>query len=454
MNVSEQRSPSPALPGTLSPGERGRVAIIGAGWAGCAAALTLARAGTRVTVFEAAKIAGGRARRVEKDDRSFDNGQHLLLGAYTRSLAIIRSLHGDQIDQVIDQRPLALVAALGNAEPIAIQAQRLPAPFHLLHALLSAKGLSLTEKISVCAWCAKTLYGKFDESLTPALTVAELIADHPRRARAWLWEPLCVAALNTPAERASARVFVEVLRRAFLGDNTASDLVIPRVDLSALLPEPALQEIVKLGGEIRLSEVVNSIEANDQRVKISLRETEETFDRVIVATGPQHIERLFSTAPNSIGRISELFNFSYEPISTLHYEFTAGINPESLPMLMLDGEPGQWLFAHRLKNGIVRASVVISAHHRNESADDLLRDGLAQLRRSFAVPNPIWQQLITEKRATYSCTPEQSFRLRALPKSIERVHFAGDWCVPELPATLESAVIAGENAANVILHSM
>jgi hydroxysqualene dehydroxylase len=435
-----------------------KIAIIGAGWAGCAAALTLARAGTRVTVLEAAKIAGGRARRVEKDDRSFDNGQHLLLGAYTRSLAMIRSLHGERFSDVIDQRPLALVAALGNAEPIAIQAQRLPAPFHLLHALLSATGLSLTEKISVCAWCAKTLYGTFDETLTPTLTVAELIAEQPRRAKAWLWEPLCVAALNTPAERASARVFVEVLRRAFLGDNVASDLVIPRVDLSALLPEPALEEVTRLGGDVRFGESVNAVVANQSNVRLSLRtngeEREEFFDHVVVATGPQHIERLFSSSPNAIGRISELFDFSYEPISTLHYEFSAGIDPESSPMLMLDGEPGQWLFTHRLKNGTVRVSVVISAHHRSEAADDLLRDGLAQLRKSFALPNPIWQQVITEKRATYSCTPEQSAKLRALPKSIGRVHFAGDWCVPELPATLESAVIAGENAALAILNAI
>jgi hydroxysqualene dehydroxylase len=432
------------------------VAIIGAGWAGCAAALTLARAGMHVKVFEAAKVAGGRARRVEKDERSFDNGQHLLLGAYARSLAMIRSLHGERYSEVVEQRPLALVAAPGNAEPIAIQAKRLPAPFHLLHALLSAKGLTLSEKLSVCAWCAKTLYGTFNESLTPTLTVAQLIAEQPRRARAWLWEPLCVAALNTPAERASARVFVEVLRRAFLGDNAASDLVIPRVDLSALLPEPALEEVARLGGDVRFGESVNAVVGSEANVKLSLRanseERDEYFDHVIVATGPQHIERLFSQSSDSIGRIADLFNFSYEPISTLHYEFSAGIDPESSPMLMLDGEPGQWLFSHRLANGRVRASVVISAHHRNESADDLLRDGLAQLRRSYAVPNPIWQQLITEKRATYSCTPSQSAKLRTMPASIGRVHFAGDWCVPELPATLESAVIAGENAAREVLR--
>jgi hydroxysqualene dehydroxylase len=446
-----------------------KIAVIGAGWAGCAAALTLQRNAAHpastsgdlqrrlhVTVFEAAKIAGGRARRVQKDERSFDNGQHLLLGAYTRSLAMMRSLHGASIDKVIDQRPLALVAAPGNAQQVAVRAGRLPAPLHLLHAMLSARGLSIADKLQICAWCAKTLYGSIDETKIAKLTVAELIADQPRRAKLWLWEPLCVAALNTPAERASARVFIEVLRRSFLGDNAASDLVIPRVDLSALLPEPALAEIAKRGGDVRLGQVVMNVAARDGKCIVTTRETESEiaheFDHVVIATGPQHVDRLLALSAQEIGRLSDLFNISYEPISTLHYEFSAGVDPESSPMLMLDGEPGQWLFTHRLKNGRVRASVVISAHHREESADELLRDGLAQLRKSFALPNPIWQQLITEKRATYSCTPKQSAMLRTLPKSIGKIHFAGDWCVPELPATLESAVIAGENAANEVIR--
>ena len=66
-----------------------RVAVVGGGWAGCAAAVTLAEAGVRVTLFEQAKTLGGRARRVALDGIALDNGQHLLIGAYRQTLALM-----------------------------------------------------------------------------------------------------------------------------------------------------------------------------------------------------------------------------------------------------------------------------------------------------------------------------------------------------------------------------
>ena len=119
-----------------------RVAVIGAGWAGAAAALTLARAGRQVTVFEATKTMGGRARVVDKDGRQFDNGQHLLLGAYGRSLALIGSLH-NSIDDAILRLPLGLNTAPGVASPLCMRAPNVAAPLHLLLAIATARGLSI-----------------------------------------------------------------------------------------------------------------------------------------------------------------------------------------------------------------------------------------------------------------------------------------------------------------------
>lgn len=429
-----------------------RVAVIGAGWAGAAAAVVLARAGISVAVFEAAKVAGGRARKVEQGVRTFDNGQHLLLGAYDRSVALISSLH-PCIDDVLLRLPLTLRTAPFSRLGLGIAAPNLPAPLHLLAAIGGASGLSISDKLMMISWTKRYLGGQV---VPPEATVADLIADQPEAARHLLWEPLCIAALNTSAMTASAVVFVEILRRAFSGHPRASDLLIPRVDLSVLLPEPALIEVGECGNDVFLSTPVTKVMPNESGVAVVTNQSAQFFDRVVIATGPQHVSRLLETEPTAAPLVHALRELTYEPITTIHFEFvcaTPDIDTSS-PMFMLDGEPGQWLFWQRRSNGQWRASVVISAHHRNDTDTVLSLKALAQLRRSYQLPDPVWFRAITEKRATYSCTPAQTRLLASLPKKIGQLMLAGDWCVPELPATLEAAVISGENAAKSIINDV
>jgi hydroxysqualene dehydroxylase len=60
-----------------------RVAVIGAGWAGLAAAVEATQRGNVVTLFEMAPQVGGRAREVMWGGTALDNGQHILIGAYS-----------------------------------------------------------------------------------------------------------------------------------------------------------------------------------------------------------------------------------------------------------------------------------------------------------------------------------------------------------------------------------
>lgn len=428
-----------------------KVAVIGAGWAGAAAALTLARAGTQVTVFEAAKAVGGRARGIEKDGHNFDNGQHLLLGAYERSLSMISSLHAN-VDQVLLRVPLALDTAPATPSPLKLRAPRVMAPLNLLLAIVMAQGLSLSDKLSTLLWSVSHLRLPMPPGLmTDGATVSDVLASQPEPVRRLLWEPLCIAALNTPPETASARVFIDVLRLAFMASSDASDLIIPRLNLSQLLPTPALAEVTRLGGEFRVGQPVISITQNEKKMTVLTRDGALEFDRVVIATGPQHVARLLGEDAASQQVAVTLSNLQYEPITTLIFEFSWATPTPSTGMLMLGGDPGQWLFWQQLGNGHRRASVVISAHHRSQTEDELTAQTLAQLQRSYALPVPTWHLVITEKRATYACTPRQRGLLVDLPKQIGKLYFAGDWCFPELPATLEAAVISGEKAAQLIL---
>lgn len=453
-----------------------RIAVIGGGWAGAAAALTLTRAGRYVHVFEASRIPGGRARAISHDDRVYDNGQHLLLGAYQRSLALIASVQ--PLERSVTRLPLSLRAVGNGAQQLALTTPPLPSPWHLLAAFLSARGLSITDRLATLRWADRVLRSK--QAIAGEATVSTLLATQPAAPRALLWEPLCVAALNTPADIASASVLVEVLRRSFLGERSDSDLIIPSADLSQLFPVPALAEVAGQGSEVTLGTAVRGVRVERApvgrtRYVLDVGDREHAFEQLVIATGPQHVARLLSPLVSNPVAVDALGNqavtaceqvmktlqcLTYEPITTIHFEFLHRGAVRSHPaqvlehaaMLMLDGQPGQWLFWHRLASGHWRASVVISAHRRTEDARSLVDVALRQLRAAWNVPAPVWQTVVTEKRATYACTPANVAALKRLPTAAGHLHFAGDWTYPTLPATLEAAVISGERAAHAIIN--
>ena len=127
------------------------VAVVGGGWAGCAAAVTLARAGFRVALFEKARTLGGRARRVGLNDLTLDNGQHLLIGAYRQTIGAIAAVHGPVRSATLLQRmPLTLMPFAGRrADALALTAWRAPAPLHLALGILAARGMSWRERLAL-----------------------------------------------------------------------------------------------------------------------------------------------------------------------------------------------------------------------------------------------------------------------------------------------------------------
>jgi predicted NAD/FAD-binding protein len=183
---------------------RPTVAVIGAGWAGCAAAIELARTGAQVTLYEAARVPGGRARRIDYQGNALDNGQHILLGAYRDSLRLMRTV-GLQPSQLLLRLPLQMRYPNGIVGMDLISA-RLPAPLHLLIGVLRAKGLTMTDKLSLARFASAARWMGWQ--LNHDCTVTELLHrfEQTDRLIKLMWRPLCIAALNTPPERASAKV--------------------------------------------------------------------------------------------------------------------------------------------------------------------------------------------------------------------------------------------------------
>jgi squalene-associated FAD-dependent desaturase len=426
-----------------------RVAIVGGGWAGMAAAVTLACAARPVTVFEAAQVLGGRARRVVVDDRIVDNGQHLLLGAYAQTLALLRTVHGERAErELFDRRRLHL------EEPgvFRFKTPALPAPWHLGVALLGMRGLPRQDRLATLAFVRRLRRARF--RCAPQLTVGALLTDQPALAVKLLWEPLCLAALNTPVDAASAQIFLNLLRAAFAVHAHDSDLLLPRVDLTALFPAAAAVYVNARAGEVRTEETVTRIAALDNSVAVASHAGEERFAAAIIAVGPHQLAHVLarSASSSASAALAHVATFAYEPIRTTYLQYGRPLGL-SQPMLKLDGDPGQWIIDRGQLGGAPGlAAVVISTDVAAARIDhDALARAIdAQLRRRAPdLPPPVWSQTIAERRATYACTAGLA---RPAPGPLERrLYLAGDYTDPEFPATLEAATRSGVAAARQLL---
>ncbi|MFC5473677.1 hydroxysqualene dehydroxylase HpnE [Paraherbaspirillum soli] len=444
------------------------IAVIGAGWAGCAAAVELARAGRQVTLFEAGRYLGGRARRVEINGSTLDNGQHILLGAYRQSLQLMRTVGIDPSAATL-RLPLQMCYP-ADSGGMTFAAPRLPAPLHLLLALCRARGLKRDDKLALARFSSAARWMGWQ--LNDDCSVSTLLErfNQTERLIQLMWRPLCIAALNTPPEQASAQVFLAVLRDSLGARRSASDMLLPRVNLSGLFPERAAAFIEQRGGSVRHGCHVRQLREypnrHDRRWKLAGNGFSEEFDAVVIATPPDMAANLLSglIAP---ALTSVLRGFSYEPITTCYLQYAADTRLER-PFFALVDRPGstsnsaawgQFVFDRGqldpAQAGLL-AVVISTSSAAIEAGRDMLGQAVAaQLAEVFRQPqlaHPDWIKVISEKRATFACTPGLIRPANRVPE-LDGVMLAGDYTVSDYPATLEAAVRSGMLAAQELLGS-
>ena len=425
------------------------VAIIGGGWAGLAAAITLAEQQVPVKLFESAAQLGGRARRVILKGQPLDNGQHILIGAYRETLHILEQV-GIQIDDACYAPPLTLRVAPN----FQLQAAHLPAPWHLGFGLLRSKGISLPEKLSAMRFLSalKQMHFHVDE----ALAVAKLLEQQRQSARLnqFLWYPLCFAALNTPPIKASAQVFVNVLRDAFFSTRDASRLLLPRRDLGALFPDAASRYLTARGASLNFGLRIQGLDFHQGTFTLHHAHGSEKFTRVISAVAPFHVAKLFEHIPLMQPLIHSLSLWEYQPIYSVYLQYEASLRLP-FPMLGLSKTVSQWVFDRGLTQQPGLLAVVISAQgeHETWSHEVLIQRVQDELRKELGINTlPRWTQVIAEKRATFSCTPQLVRPQNQTP--LPGLCLAGDYTASDYPATLEAAIRSGVNSARLILNSL
>jgi squalene-associated FAD-dependent desaturase len=419
--------------------EMKQLTIVGAGWAGLAAAVAATQVGWHVQLFEAAKTAGGRARSLQQSfaSKPLDNGQHVLIGAYRNTLALMRTV-GLNPDALLRRLPLNLRYANGEG----LSLPDWPTPLNLLAGIGRAQGWPLNDKASLirAAWGWQRT--QFECDLT--WTVAQLCdaSGLSPRLIAQLIEPLCLSALNTPVNEASANVFLRVLHDALLGGTGSSDLLVPRVDLGALLPNACLQWLGARGADIQLSTRVSIAQLEE------LLHTASPDNAVLLACPAWEAARLTADiAPKWAYKCAEL---PHTAIATVYLHCKdEGFKGLLQPMVALHSNteaPAQFLFDKGVlseQHGLL-AAVVSACHTERDALTEQVHD---QVSEQLELSHLEIVQTVVENRATLACTPMLD---RPEPFVADSLWACGDYIRGPYPSTLEGAVRSGQQVVTQI----
>ncbi|MCC2596412.1 hydroxysqualene dehydroxylase HpnE [Pusillimonas sp. MFBS29] len=457
-----------------------KIAVIGGGWAGLTAAWSLLQRGHAVALFEAGRSLGGRARRIHSRalDLATDNGQHILLGAYTETLDLMREL-GLDTGRLFYRERLSLQAADGS---FGLRTLPLPAPLHLLAGVLGAQGLTLKERLRLIS--LTTSLRRHGWKTAAGMTVGQWLEQgrqSPQVIRSF-WQPLCLAALNTPVPDACAQLFAHVLRDSLGGPKDATDVLIPRVDLSKLWPDELLRRLngqSSPGAGLHLGHAVRKLHACPSGIAVD----GQHFDAAIVAGNVPSTSRLLAqleAVPDSLPYLDMLSDFDFLPIATITLKLE---HPWQLPqpMLLLHDHParlqfGQWLFdrsalaaretteahlpaGHIAQTGtasllhiVISDASALQEHKQDDVVAAVTAQVQAQTQRFGPMPRVTGHDVIVEKRATFAARPGLARPTVATPWP--RVWVAGDWTDTGYPGVLEGAVRSGRQAAASLLRSL
>jgi hydroxysqualene dehydroxylase len=410
-----------------------RVAIIGGGWAGLAAAVEAVARGHAVTLYEASRTLGGRARTVDLPlpdggTAFLDNGQHILIGAYVETLRLMERVGVDP-----EAALLRLPLVLRDPQGFGIALPSWPAPWDAVAGILRACGWNWRDKLSLLRAAAAWQRAEFrcDE----ALSVAELTRSLTPRVRAQLIEPLCVSALNTPAERSSAAVFLRVLRDALFGSGHrgwgGSNLLLPRQALGRLFPDAAQSWLRERGAQVQMGQRTQALERDGRGWRVD----GEPHDAVVLAAPVAEAARLVeaSGVDTGIWR-ADAQALTHEAIATV---YVTGGPRLPLPMLALasgPGAPAQFVFDRSQLGGPDGLlAFVVSA----SSADAAVLEREV-LKQASELGWPVQAlRTIVEKRATFACVPGLRRPRMAIAPGLWA---CGDYVEGPYPATLEGAV--------------
>lgn len=441
------------------------VAVVGGGLAGLSAGVALADAGFRVALLESKPALGGRTYSFIDDDSGdfVDNGQHVMMGCYRETLAFLDRL-GTR-DQLIVHPDLAIEMLDGPGRSAVVKTARLPGPLHMSAAILGYRHLTIGERLrAMTAGLRLRRLWKRDPQKLRKMTVVALMDElgQGERARRCFWYPIAIATLNEDPQLASAGLFAAVLERAFFARRSDSAFLYSKVGLSDLYCPAATTIIEKADGVVACRSIVEALEFEDgQIVAARLRDgTRLQAANFVLAVPPDRLLKLLPEGAITDPFFAPLANLQTSPIICAHLWLDREVTDS--PFTGFIGSTTQWLFNKRRifdANGVTHPgylSFVISGARDlvDRSNNDLLHIVLGDLHTMIPASreaNVTKALVLKEKHATIAPDPASDLSRPPVATPIPNVFLAGDWIQTGLPATIESAVIAGHTAARAII---
>lgn len=440
-----------------------KVAIVGGGLAGLAAAIGLCGRGWQIELFEARRYLGGRAGSFYDvvSNQWVDHCQHVGMACCTNLVDFCQrtGLAADfRRDDVLHFFGPDGKCFRFSASPW------LPAPLHLGPSLMRLGYLSLRDRLNIARALWRLARMKIDDA--ELLTVGDWLRGQKQSAMAIerFWSVVLVSALGEELDRASLTHARKVFVDGFLASRAAYQIDIPQLPLSELYGEALQAWLAANGVTVHLATPVRRIESDASRVSaVILDETQVPVDAAVVALPWRRVREVFDESLAArLPEMATIDQIESAPITGVHLWFDREITP--LPHAVLVGRLSQWLFNRGRRAGdeaspaghyyqvVISASRGLANFPRQELIGQIVGE-LATIWPAAREARLLHARLVSEQAAVFSVRPGIERLRPSQQTAIANLALAGDWTRTGWPSTMEGAVRSGYLAAEAILRS-
>ena len=424
------------------------ILVAGGGAAGISAALSAADKGYKVTLVESLNRLGGRLGSFhdKKAGQTFDFGEHLILGGYTHTRELLKRMNSP--DSVYIQPRLSIPFYRPGEKVHRFTLLNVPSPFDFLHGVAYNKLFTIKERIQLARQLRRLLSAK-DLS---GITSSAWLKDSPLKLIELFWNPVIISVMNCTAEEADMNLVLTAFKKGFL---QKGGLGFFTQSQSQIFNDNAKNALESSGITILLNAKIVELNHRDGSVSSITITGGDKIEAAgfIFTMPPDYLSKIEGCGEDTLGFDGN--SFEYSDICNVHLVFEREIFTDDFGCL-LKVLP-QWFFRRRWNYGNspgIGYSLTISAADKlippGSNIIETCLDDLRKCGADFENNRLIYSKTVLSKKATVKISPEFTQNRPSHQTNLKNLFIAGDWTDTGLPATIESAVLSGFEAVDIL----